>query len=344
MKFKFIVVASITLLSMRSSGVEKCFNAQDLEYHQEYSAAVAKELEACFDHKAPAYHSSERQYALYLADALTHYPFPHEDALKELFFNRYQKTIDSIRKTPVESGAVIWNVYSLSYIVKTKDITVAFDLTRLPSSLHKAPDDGRYEKLAQEMVNLCDILFVSHIHGDHADEFVAGEFIKQNKPVIAPETVFKKNEFYGKVLHQPADGEQRSLQMPKGDVEIWLRIYPGHQQVSATGAVDNNFTVVTLPGGITVAHSGDQSWADDFEWIDTVHHEVKIDVLMVNTWTLWPDRLIDGFRPRVTLPGHINEMNHGISGRIPFWKSYLFWKNGKSDVVHLFLGEPYRVQ
>lgn len=344
MNLKFIIGTSIIVLSMGSHGVEKCFNEQDLEYHKEYGATVAKELEACFDHKPPAYHSVERQYALYLADALTHYPSPHEDGLKELFFSRYRKTIDSIKNTPVNSGAVLWNVYNLSYIVKTKEITVAFDLTRLPSSLRQEPDDGRYDKLAQEMVGLCDVLFVSHVHGDHADEFVAGEFIKQNKPVIAPATVFKKNEFYGKVFHPLADGAQRNFQMPKGGGEILLRIYPGHQQVSATGTVDNHFTVATLPGGITVAHSGDQSWADDFEWIDTVHHEVKIDVLMVNTWTLWPDRLIEGFRPRITLPGHINEMNHGINGRIPFWKSYLSWETGKSEVVHLFWGEPYRVE
>jgi len=37
-------------------------------------------------------------------------------------------------------------------------------------------------------------------------------------------------------------------------------------------------------------------------------------------------------------------MNHGIGGRIPFWKSYRSWKNTKNEVVHLFWGEPYRVK
>ena len=342
MNFKLILSLSIIGFSIESYGAEKCFSAKDLEYHEVYSATLAKELEDYFDHKTPAYHSLERQHALYLADTLTHYPLPHDDCLKELFFSRYRAAINSIGNTDVQTGAVIWNVYNMSYVVKTKKVTVAFDLTRLPPSLRRDPDDGRYEELAKEMVDLCDVLFISHIHGDHADEFVAGEFVRQNKPVIASPGIFKENNFYGKVLHLPADGAQRTLPVTSRNIELSLRIYPGHQQVSDTDAVDNNFTVVTLPNHVTVAHSGDQCWADDFEWIDTVHHDIKIDVLMVNTWTLSPDRLIDGLRPKITLPGHINEMNHDISGRIPFWKSYLFWENGKSEIIHLFWGEPYR--
>ena len=334
----------MVVFSVESYGLGKTFTPKDLEYHEEYCLEVAEELEGYFDRTPPPYHSLERQHALYLADALTHYPAPHDDCLKDFFLGRYRKSIDEIKKTDVQSGVVIWNVYNMAYIVKTKEITVAFDLTCLPSSLRVEADDDRYEKLAKELVDLSDVLFVSHIHGDHADKFVAGEFIKQDKPVIAPAGVFKKTDFQGKVLRLSADGAQKTLPIPGRNTELSLRIYPGHQQVSATGAVDNNFSVVTLPNGMTVAHSGDQFWEDDFEWIDTVHRDVRIDVLMVNTWTLWPDRLVDGFRPDYTLPGHVNEMNHDIGGRIPYWKGYLFWKTAKSEVVHLFWGEPYRVE
>ena len=80
-------------------------------------------------------------------------------------------------------------------------------------------------------------------------------------------------------------------------------------------------------------------------WIDSVHNDVAIDVLMVNNWTLDPDRVLAGLQPIVTLPGHVNEMGHGIGidgGRIPFWKSDRSWENGGSGVVHLLWGEPYR--
>jgi len=41
--------------------------------------------------------------------------------------------------------------------------------------------------------------------------------------------------------------------------------------------------VVTLLNGMTVAHSGDQSWPDDFKWIDSVYEEITVDIMMVNT-------------------------------------------------------------
>ncbi len=315
----------------------------DLEYCKAQNTIFAKELESVFDNEAPAYHSSERKTALYLTDALTHSPSPHADCLKDLFLNRYKKALAGIKGTRVETGAVIWNVYNLSYVVKTKEVTVAFDLIRLPESLRKHDAGGLYKNLAKEMAGLCDILFVSHIHGDHADAFVAGEFIEQNKQVIAPPDVFAEEGFYKKVTHWAADGEEKKLFLPAKNTEILLRIYPGHQAIAADQAVDNNFTVLTFPNHITVAHSGDQCWEDDFTWIDPVHHDVAIDVLMVNTWTLHPDRLIAGLQPKVILPGHINEMGHDVKGREPFWKSYLSWPTEKSEVIHLFWAEPYRI-
>ena len=330
--------------SVASYAQEKILTPEEWGYHKKYGAAVAQELSIYFNDEHPPFQSLERRNALYLVDALTHYPTPHDDWLKDFFLGRYRTAIDGIEKTDVQTGAVIWNVYNMAYIVKTKEITVAFDLTCLPPSLREEGDGVRYEKRAKQLVDLCDVLFVSHIHGDHADGYVAGEFIKQNKPVVAPVGVFEQNDFYGKVLHLSADGKPGNLPIPGRNTKLPLRIYPGHQQVSDTGTVDNNFTVVTLPNGITVAHSGDQCWEPDFKWIDSVYKDVGIDVLMVNTWTVHPDRLVDGIRPDFTLPGHVNEMNHGIGGRIPFWKSYRSWKNAKSEVVHLFWGEPYRFE
>jgi len=308
----------------------------------ERSGTISRDLEDYFDQTNPPYDSLGRRNALYQVDALVnHHPRPYDDWLMDFFLSRYRKAVDGIKTTDVQTGAVVWNVYNMAYVVKTKEITVAFDLTQLAPALRDGSYGEQYEMLAKEIVDLCDILFVSHIHGDHADAFVAGEFIRQGKRVVAPPSVFVQEDFYDGITHLPANGQESLLW-----VGGWLsvRIYPGHQAVSATTAVENNFTVATLPNGITVAHSGDQSWADDFVWIDSVHNDVSIDVLMVNNWTLDPDRVLAGLQPTVTLPGHVNEMGHGIGidgGRIPFWKSYRSWENGGSGVVHLLWGEPY---
>ncbi len=340
---KFVVIAAFSLLIAQVHGAGVSLSQSDLDYYKEQNTIIVRKLGLYFDKDRPGYHSSERENALYLVDALTHYPSPHDDALKEMFLNRYQKALNGVRETQVNTGAVIWNVYNLAYVVKTKEITIAFDLIRLPQSLRKDGQEDIHKALAKEMAGLCDILFVSHIHGDHADAFVAREFLKQNKPVIAPPDVFAKEDFFHKVTHWPVDGVERKFTVPNINTQILLRIYPGHQAITPDTAVNNNFTVITAPNKITVAHSGDQSWKDDFKWLDTVHEDVDIDVLMINSWTASPDRVVAGLRPKIVLPGHTNEMGHTIKSRVPYWKSYLFWQNNLERAVHLFWGEPYRI-
>lgn len=314
---------------------------QDLEYYKSQNAVLSSELVKYFDLGRPDFHSIERKNALYLIDAITHYPTPHDEYIKQMFLDRYKKAIASIKETQVQSGIAIWNIYNMSYVVKSSEITIAFDLTRLPPSLRTEGKEELYKNMARELVNSCEMLFISHVHQDHADAFVAEEFISQNKPVISNPDIFKKEDFFEKVIHLQANAEKVDFQVEGADVELGLRIYPGHQAISAEAAVDNNFTIVTLPNNITLAHSGDQSWRDDFEWIDSVHKDLDIDILMVNTWTLWPDRLVAGLQPEIIFPGHLNEMSHPISSRIPYWKSYQSWQNNEDRAIHLFWGETF---
>ena len=335
-----IGIVSIILFPSVIFGKDQSVSLNDLKNSNTQNVFYAEMLEAYFDNTKPGYHSSNRKNALLLIDTLAQCPAPFDDSLKGMFLSRYKKALDSINKTKVEKGVVIWNIYNSSYIVKTKEITVAFDLIRLPHRLRKYDDDGLH--IIKELVDLCDILFVSHIHGDHADSFVAGKFLSQNKPVIAPLDVFTNDAFFNKVTHLAPNGKEIIFNIPKANTNILLRIFPGHQAISADTAVDNNFTVVTFPNKITVAHSGDQSWKDDFKWLDKVYKKVDIDILMVNTWTQGPDRMIKGLRPNIVLPCHINEMSHPIPSRISFEKSYRLWQNGGKKVIHLFWAEPYK--
>lgn len=331
----FVMPLTITL------GAAQTLTINDLNYYNKQNSVFSTELIKYFDLDKPDYHSVERRNALYLIDAITHYPPPHDECLKQMFIDRYKKVIASVQETQVKSGVVIWNIYNMSYVIKTPEITIGIDLTRLPPSLRVDGKEEAYKSLAQELVKSCDILFISHIHNDHADLFVAEEFISQNKPVISNLDIFKNEDIFDQIIHLSANGRRTKFSLEESGVELELGIYPGHQAISADAAVDNNFTLITLPNDITIAHSGDQSWEDDFVWIDTIHEDVEIDVLMVNTWTLWPDRLVSGLQPKVILPGHINEMEHSISSRIPYWKSYQSWQNNESKVIHLFWGEAY---
>ncbi len=332
---------SILLLFSTINVTAQTLSPKEVGFLQNQTSVISQEIEWYFDMEKPRYHSTERKNALYLVDAITHAPKPHNDAIKEFFFNRYKKSLESIKEIKVDTGVVIWNIYNMAYIVKSKDVTVAFDLVLLPDCMIKEGEMKLHKNVLTELVDLCDVLFVSHNHEDHLDNYVAQEFLAQNKPVIAEKHIFKDKNFYNKITHLKNDGNEIKFQVPGVNKKLLLRIYPGHQAVAVDVAIDDNFTVVTLPNNITVAHSGDQSWGADFSWLDKMHNDVDIDILMVNTWTAAPDRLAKGLTPKVILPGHVNEMDHGINGRIPYWKSYKSWKNNNDKTVHLFWGEPY---
>ncbi len=285
--------------------------------------------------KSGDYNSLERKSVLYLIDSMTHYPFPHSEPIKNFFTERYLDGVEGFLNTDIREGVGLWNVYNMAFLVKTPEISVAFDLVRLGSRL----DDGENREIinatVMKAIKECDILFVSHWHGDHAESFIAKAFIEQGKPVIANETVFENEPFSDKVMRLPRDGKQRQLDISGHKLKV--RIYPGHQ-----GETLCNYYFITFPNGITVSHSGDQHNEDDFKWLSNIHSTIDTDILITNTWTLNPQRVCEGIKPKVLIPSHINEMQHTIDHREPYWKSYDLWGHYGDKVVRLIWGETYK--
>ena len=310
----------------------------DLNYYKQQNTCFVDFLDKYFNFDNTDC-TSDRQCAFQLVDAVTHYPHPHTESLKRMFVRQYQKSLERICATDIKKGIALWNLYNMSYVVKSADITVAFDLIRLPQSLRSEDNSDLINSLANDVVNQCDVLFLSHEHDDHCDPMVAKEFILKGKPVIANDKIFINEDFYDKIIHMPCDGKERLISVR--DDSIKVRIYPGHQAITPTEAVDNNYTFITFSDGTTVADSGDQYWEQDFRWLDSIHKDIDTDVLITNTWTLNPDRVYDGIKPKIILPGHINEMGHNIANRIPFWQSADFWRNVESGLVHLFWGDTF---
>ncbi|AQQ71469.1 hypothetical protein SMSP2_01843 [Limihaloglobus sulfuriphilus] len=164
--------AILFLFAMNVFARQATLSEADLDYYQDQNAVMCKFLCSYFEDHKPGYQSEQRKAALFLADTLTHYPHPHAKPLKDLFLNRYKTSLDKLKSTEVENGVAVWNVYNMSYIVKSADVTAAFDLIRLPESLRSQENKSIVNALAKEMVEYCDILFVSHEHGDHMDPFL----------------------------------------------------------------------------------------------------------------------------------------------------------------------------
>lgn len=261
---------------------------------------------------------------------------PEYPSVQEFFRNRIETAVGEIRNARVKKGVLIWKLYNHSFIVKTPSVTIGFDIQR---GLRNQEGFSLDKKLTSKLIDVTDILFVSHLHGDHADEWVAATFLEQNKPVVSPPGIFADSPVYPKILHPERKAEEiQEIYLPEKGLSLKAIIYPGHQGES----VLNNVYLVFTPEGFSISHTGDQSNRKDFEWIDRIGSYHRVDVLMPNCWTTDPKRVREGFRPNLIIPGHENEMGHTVDHREPYWLNQNRLAAGSSfPVVQMAWGEKF---
>jgi hypothetical protein len=278
----------------------------------------------------------ERRAALLMLDAVFHdVKAPERSAVQEFHQDRIEKAIKEMESKHVDKGAIIWKLYDMAFVVRTNTVTIGFDLTRGHSA--RAEGFGISNILYKRIISQCDALFISHRHGDHADEWVAQEFIDQGKPVVAPEGIWANKPIYKKMTHlQRKANQMQSLPIQFGKRELKVVIYPGHQGA----AILNNVSLVITPEDLSFCHTGDQSSNDDLEWIDKVGEHFWIDVFMPNCWTTDPPRATRGYNPELILPGHENELGHSIDHREAYGLDYSRWLVPKAKII-MFWGESY---
>lgn len=54
----------------------------------------------------------------------------------------------------------------------------------------------------QQIVDHCDVLFLTHNHGDHVDPVVVDMFLKAGKPVVAPTNILPEKK---DIQHERSD-------------------------------------------------------------------------------------------------------------------------------------------
>ena len=258
-------------------------------------------------------------------------------AVQEFLVNRIKSAIAEIKTTKVTKGAMIWKLYNHSYVVKTKSVTIGFDIQR---GFRTSEGPVLDKELMQQVIDQVDVLFISHYHGDHTDEWIAETLLAQNKPVVSPPDLWADKSFYGKILHPDRKAnEVQKINLPVRGINLNLVVNPGHQGET----ILNNVYLITTPEGLTFAQTGDQSNEKDFEWIDKVGDTFKVDVVMANSWAVYPDmRLYRGFRPKLIIPGHENKIGHTIDHREAYWLNPVRLGDGKTfPRVQLVWGEKY---
>lgn len=259
--------------------------------------------------------SLSRKMTLIMIDNVMHEEkAPFRPAVQEFFHSRISGAIDEIKSAKIEKGAMIWKMYDHAWIVKTASVTMAFDLQR---GIPRIPGFVTSKEKIKELIDIVDILFISHFHDDHADNWVAEQFIAQNKPVISPPGIFESLTVYAKIYHPERIAlKVQNIKLPKKGLKLSVVVNPGHQGEN----ILNNVYIVTTPEGFIFSHTGDQSYEPDFQWIDEIGDNFKIDILFVNSWYYQTGfRTAKGFKPRLIIPGHENELGHTIDHREPFW-------------------------
>lgn len=282
------------------------------ERQAQVSLASASDLLAKYPPAIGA--SVERRGALTILDQLLHEEEAgRRPAVQQFFHAQIRQALGQIKTTRVRQGATLWKLYDHAFVLRTPSVTLAFDLTRAGS----AGVEGFViaEEIIRELVGQCDVLFVSHVHKDHADEEVARMFLAQGKPVIAPLRVWAGRDFHSKVTHLRREaGSIQTLALPAGRPELKVTVFPGHQRV-----VENNVVLVTTAEGLRICHTGDQNEPKDHGWIDQIGAAQETDILLVNCWSPDLGRLIRGSRARLVVPGHENELGHVVLHREPYW-------------------------
>lgn len=278
-----------------------------------------------------------RRLALRLIDGVTHEPYaPCRVELQRFHKERIARAVVDMESRRVEEGAQLWKLYNHGFVVRTKSVTIGFDLYRGPASTDIVDKEGKSadvpcpgfpisDALAKRLADQCDVLFISHRHRDHADPYIAECMITAGKPVVATEETFAgAPDFHERLTNLPRDAHvEQKLSIKGGDVSLTVVVYPG-QQYQGGGPLCNTVIVTTLEN-LSFAHNGDQindpypEYQKDFEWIDQVSEHFTVDVLMTNCWLNDPMRFVKGFDPKLVIMGHENEMGHDAWDRMPYW-------------------------
>ena len=276
----------------------------------------------------------ERKMALYALDALFHDTRldkgPAFMSWVERVMNKLVADLQKDRPTGREMR--VFRFYNFGYIVQTASVTVGIDLVR-----GGRPDKPYFsEELMRAIVDQCDILFITHRHGDHAQQSVARMFCEQGKHVIAP------GEFWENLTPQlrvmrGAKLIREDIRLPHKNATVTARVYPGFQ-----GELPNNVYIITLPDGQTIMHTGDQTLYEDL--VETVNkNKLKIDAMLVGCAAPM-NTIVNGIMPSLVFTGHENEMEHSIDHREAYWLTFRRMYQVKVPYIVTAWGESYIVK
>ena len=316
------------------------------EPHQdaEYQAALG-DVEASLARCPPTLDPSpERRDALTMLDLMFHDPFARDRGPVRAFHaRRAERTADALaHDAPPTDGATIYMFYNMGFVVRTRGVTLGFDLIR---AKHLGPF-AVADDVMKRIVDQCDVLFISHVHLDHADPWVAQTFIDQGKPVVAPPDLWTADPIHARLTRlKRAATLRQAVPVRGGHASIDVVVDPGFQAIKTGDGVTCNVYVVRTPEGLLVAHTGDNNTyrPTGSNWADPRAGPQRIDVLLLNDWTMIQSpKALRGYDPRLVIAGHYDELGHdNVNARAPYWRGLIHARKSVYPWLVMTWGESF---
>lgn len=268
-----------------------------------------------------------RREAIEALDAILIGPCYQAHGVGDFYTAMMEKVAEELVE-PVTSGAKIWMMYNHGFIVKTPQVAFGFDVAKV----RHPPWPWPVKELAEQL----DVLFITHRHGDHYNELMVDRVLAGGGHVAVP----------------AEDNLHGDLKMGPGD-----SLTVAGLSVVAHDALHGDWPArmyeVTTPGGLRFLHTGDNQTSETLPPLDDV------DVLMLNAWVnesgsmSAPEgmrRSIMKLQPRLTFPGHAQELRHDYApghpaSRVPYaWPLEVMDMDLPGDVHVLAWGERYQLR
>jgi len=277
----------------------------------------------------------ERKMALYALDALLHDTRMDHGTAFLSYLERITGNIavELQKSKPSDRNIRFFRCYNDGFIIQTATVTVAIDLVRGGT----ADKPFVSNSLIRTLVEQCDILFISHAHGDHTDPVVIDMFLEQGKKVIVPED-FKKDTPSRLHILRGTQPVRETIHLPAKNTSLAVFAYPGQQ-----GAMANNVYLITLPEGQTIMHTGDQDYKEDIG-VQISRNNIKVDVLLVQCWMMPMNKFVSEVKPSLIILGHENEMGHTIDHREAYWLTFRRMSEVKIPYIVMAWGESIELK
>ncbi len=202
----------------------------------------------------------------------------------------FEKVLRESRETEVTSDVlVVWNVYNMGYVVKTRHALFSVDLKH---------------RRASELVPLLDFALITHKHDDHYDSDFCKAMEKAGKPLVSS---FAENTAFTKIK---AMAESNGHPDEFNIKDVAIRAFRVDHAPAAWG-IDFTTAYEMLIGDFRLLHTGDCGVSND---------KLSVKWGRPDLWLLFPMYTLDvadavrRIRPKKVAFGHLWELAHDVRG------------------------------